>query len=188
MRGQSQHGIDVVGVAADGSRHALQGKRYTEFTKADLTAAVDKFIAERGDIPFSISRLIVATGCLADRKEITNELYRLQQAHSDVGIELWHQRSISDRLRDRPDIVVEFFGDTVAQAFCLPVTPHVVPAPPPDRVDLADALLRGPAAITGAERHLAEAARVEATDPVAAVNELDRAGQLLEAGLDPNRS
>ncbi len=182
VRGQSQHGIDVVGVAADGSRHALQGKRYTEFTKADLTAAVDKFIAERGDIPFSISRLIVATGCLADRKEITNELYRLQQAHSDVGIELWHQRSISDRLRDRPDIVVEFFGDTVAQAFCLPVTPHVVPAPPPDRVDLADALLRGPAAITGAERHLAEAARVEATDPVAAVNELDRAGQLLEAG------
>lgn len=180
--GQSQHGIDVVGVAADGSRHALQGKRYTKFSKADLTAAVEKFIAERGDIPFSISRLIIATGCLADRTEITDELYRLKQAHSDVRIELWHKRSISDMLRNRQDIVVEFFGDPVAQAFCLSVPPHVVSAPPPNRVKLADALVRGPAAITGAERHLAEATRVEAADPATAVKELERAGQLLEDG------
>lgn len=182
VRGQSQHGIDVVGVAADGSRHAIQGKRYIEFTKADLTAAVNKFITERSDIPFTISRFIVATGCLADRTEITDELYRLQQTHSDVRIELWHQRPISDMLRDRQDIVVEFFGEAVAQSFCLPVPPHVVPAPPLDRVDLADALVRGPAEITGAEPHLAEAARVEAADPMTAVNELDHAGQLLEAG------
>jgi hypothetical protein len=182
VRGQSQHGIDVVGVAADGGRHAIQGKRYTEFTKADLTAAVDKFIAERNDIPFTVSRFVVATGCIADRREVTDELYRLQQAHSDVRIELWHQRSISDMLRDRQDIVVEFFGDAVAQSFCLPVPPHVVPAPPLDRVDLADALVRGPAEITGADRHLAEANRVEAEDPAAAVRELERAGQLLEAG------
>ena len=182
VRGQSQHGIDVVGVAADSSKHAIQGKRYAEFTKADLTAAVNKFISERGEIPFTISRFVVATGCLADRTEITNELYRLQQTHSDVRIELWHQRSISDMLRDRQDIVVEFFGDAVAQSFCLPVPPHVVPAAPPDRVDLADALVRGPAEITGAAPHLAEATRLETADPLAAVQELERAGQLLETG------
>ena len=45
VQGQSQHGIDMVGVVADNRRHAIQGKRYAELTKADLTAAVAKFVA-----------------------------------------------------------------------------------------------------------------------------------------------
>lgn len=182
VSGQAQYGIDVVGTAVDDSRHAVQGKRYKEFTKADLTAAVDTFIAKRGAIPFSISRFIVAAGCLADRTEITDELYRLQQAHPDVRIELWHQRTISDKLRNRHDIVVPFFGDDIAKKFCLPVPPHVVSAPPVDRVNLADALVHGPAKITGADTRLAEADRFENTDPRAAAVQVEQAARLLADG------
>jgi hypothetical protein len=181
-RGQSQYGIDVAGTATDGSRHAFQGKRYETFTAADLTKAVQTFIDKRGSIPFPIIRLVVVAGCLAERTAVTNELYRLQDLHVDVRIELWHQRDISDKLRNRPDIVVEFFGEAAAEAFCLPVTQHVVAPPPPDRVRVADALVHGPAEITSADVHLIEAARVEAADPAAAVAELERAGQLLEDG------
>jgi hypothetical protein len=182
VSGQAQYGIDVVGTAVDGSRHAIQGKRYQKFTKADLTTAVNTFMAKRGAIPFPISRFIVAAGCLADRTEITEELYRLQQAHPDVRIELWHQRTIADKLRNRHDIVVPFFGDDIAKKFCLPTPPHVVSASPLDRVDLADALVHGPAKITGADTHLAEADRLDNTDPRAASDQVEQAAQLLADG------
>ncbi|GGU39550.1 hypothetical protein [Lentzea flava] len=182
VRGQSQYGLDVVGTAPDGSRHGIQGKRYRTFTKLDLTKAVNKFISKRGNIPFPIARLVVAAGCLAERTEITHELYRLQDLHTDVQIELWHQRTISDKLRNRRDIVVELFSEAVADAFCLPAPLHVVAAPSPDRVTLADALLYGPAEITGAAQHLAGADNLSSTNPLSAVAELEQAAKLLAEG------
>ena len=55
-------------------------------TPADLTAAVAKFIECRPEIPFAVDRLFVAAACDSDRRQVTEELYRLAAAHPDVEI------------------------------------------------------------------------------------------------------
>lgn len=180
--GQAQYGLDVTGTAPDGTKHAVQSKRYQTFTVSDLTAAVEKFIAKRDQLPFKVSRLVVATGCPADRTEITDELDRLRLAHPDVTIELWDQRDLADLLRNRRDIVAPAFGDAVADRFCLPGMPHVVDAPPLDRINVADAALRGPAATTGADPLLQRAGDLEGSDPGAAAQALQDAAELLTEG------
>ncbi|KOV84629.1 hypothetical protein [Nocardia sp. NRRL S-836] len=181
-RGQAQYGIDIVGRNADDMGEAIQSKKYIEFTKKDLTDAVTKFLDERSKLPFEVERLIVAAGCHVDRTEIINELYRFNREHHGLEIELWDRRSIGDELRGRRDLVTEFFGDTTAELFCYPGPPHVVLAPPADRIGMADALMRGPAAAVGADRHLDEAARLEAEDPRGAAQELQHAEALLAGG------
>jgi len=81
-RGQSQYGIDVAGQAPDGTGEAIQGKRYATFALADLTSAVARFIECRKEIPFTVDRLFIAAACEADRRQITDELYRLATEHS----------------------------------------------------------------------------------------------------------
>ncbi|MGC7103141.1 hypothetical protein ACPZ19_51545 [Amycolatopsis lurida] len=181
-RGQAQYGIDIVGRNADDMGEAIQGKKYIEFTKKDLIDAVTKFLDERSKLRFEVERLIVAAGCHVDRTEIVNELYRFNRDHDDLEVELWDRRSIGDELRGRRDLVTEFFGDTTAELFCYPAPPHVVSTPPADRIGMADALMRGPAAAVGANQHLGEATRLEAEDPRGAAQELQHAEALLAGG------
>jgi hypothetical protein len=182
VRGQSQHGIDIAGQAADGSGEAIQTKRYQTFKAADLTAAVDTFINRRAEIPFPVDRLFVAAACDADHRQVTDELYRLIAAHPDVEIDFWDQRTQCDMLRRRRDIVAEFFGDDAVDAFCYPAPLDVVPAVPSDRVVLADALLRGPADVTGAQLRLAHADRLQANEPGRAADAVQDAIDLLRTG------
>ncbi|MEV6825557.1 hypothetical protein [Amycolatopsis sp. NPDC051102] len=181
-RGQAQYGIDIIGRNADDMGEAIQGKKYVRFTKRDLADAVTKFLTERSKLPFEVERLIVAAGCHVDRTEVADELYRFSQDHDDLEIELWDRRSIGDDLRGRRDIVTEFFGDATAELFCYHAPPPVVLAPAADRIGMADALMRGPASAVGADRHLGEAARMEAEDPRGAARELQLAEALLADG------
>lgn len=182
VRGQSQYGVDLVGRAPDGSGEAIQAKRYEKFTEADLRTAVEYFLSQRSGIPFPVGRLFVVAACDADRRQVTDELYRLAEAHGDVEIDFWDRRTQCDMLRRRRDIVVEFFGDAVAEAFCYPAPISVVPAIPPDRVVLADALLRGPAEVTGAQVRLAHADRLQADQPDRAADAVQDAIEVLRVG------
>ncbi|MDQ2706298.1 MAG: hypothetical protein M3Z25_01040 [Actinomycetota bacterium] len=181
-RGQSQYGIDLAGQAPDGTGEAIQGKRYVTFTATDLTAAVAKFVDNRSRIPFPVDRLFIAAACDADRREVTDELYRLAAAHPNVEIDFWDRRTLCDMLRRRRDIVVEFFGDAAVDAFCYPASLDVVPVSPPERVELADALLRGPAEITGARARLALAERLQVDEPERAADAVQDAIELLRDG------
>lgn len=181
-RGQSQYGIDLAGQAPDGVGEAIQGKSYTTFTAIDLTAAVAKFVDNRSKIPFPVDRLFIAAACDADRREVTDELYRLAAAHPDVEIDFWDRRTLCDMLRRRRDIVAEFFGAEAVDAFCYPAPLDVVPVVPPERVELADALLRGPAEITGARARLALADRLQIDEPDRAADAVQDAIELLRGG------
>ena len=181
-RGQSQYGIDLVGQASDGTGEAIQAKRYTTFKPADLTAAVKKFLKHRHEIPFNVERLFVAAACDVDRRQITDELYRLTTAHPDLEIEFWDRRSQCDMLRRRRDIVAEFFGDQAVDVFCYPAPSSVVPAVAPDRVRIADALMGGPAQVTGATAALARADRLQVDAPDGAATAVQEAIQLLRDG------
>ena len=180
--GQSQYGIDLAGQAPDGTGEAIQSKRYVTFTPADLTAAVAKFIESRSEIPFPVDRLFIAAACVADRRQVTDELYRLAVAHPEVEVEFWDRRTQCDILRRRRDIVAEFFGDQAVDAFCYPAPLDVVPISPPDRVELADALLRGPAEITGARTQIARADRLQLDEPEGAAEAVQDAIELLRGG------
>lgn len=181
-RGQSQYGIDLAGQASDGVGEAIQGKRYTTFTASDLTAAVAKFVDNRSKIPFPVDRLFIAAACDADRREVTDELYRLAAAHPAVEIDFWDRRTLCDMLRRRRDIVAEFFGAEAVDAFCYPAPFDVVPVVPPERVKLADALLRGPAQFTGARARLARADRLQFDEPHRAADAVQNAIELLHGG------
>jgi hypothetical protein len=161
--GQAQHGIDVVGRAADGSIVAMQAKRYQTFGSEDLRLAVRKYI--EGELPFKLARLVIVAACQANRTEITNEMVALTATCAPLLIEFWDKSQISDMLRYRSDVVTEFFGEATASAFCLPHSYYVEPPRLEDRVAIADAVLHGPAESSGAKLSIDRATALEERDP-----------------------
>ena len=106
--GQAQEGLDAVGLNAEGNAEGVQGKRYATFTVGDLDAAVTKFLD--GSLPFEIRRLAVGVSCDAHEKNVVQRMMRLNLDHKPIEFELWDRSRLSEMLRSRPEIVLEFFG------------------------------------------------------------------------------
>ncbi|MFQ3556609.1 hypothetical protein QZN11_07340 [Streptomyces gramineus] len=105
----------------------------------------------------------------------------------NLNIVLLRPDELGDILRNRPDIVTQFFGQQTAERFCLPVpAPPVIAAPGLDRADLADTARRSPAEALGVDDLLADAARfAQDNDHRAAVGKLAEAEDLLaRSGFD----
>lgn len=177
--GQSQEGIDLVGINPAGENEAVQSKKYQAFTVSDLDKAVAKYL--EGALPFTIRRLVVGVSCRANDKNVANRLIELNNQHTGVEFELWDRERLSEMLRTRPDIVREFFGAATAARFCGSYTISPQPVPPLDAVALADAVMRGPAETSGAKKELDAAAQCRGTDPGAAAGHVRKAQQLLRA-------
>jgi hypothetical protein len=165
--GQKQEGLDVIGLDGAGEAEGIQSKKYDKFTKADLDTAVKKF--DEGSLPFSVSRLVIGVACSGHEAKVVARLFEINKGRDDLEVEIWDKERLSEMLRDRPEIVREFFGGATAASFCVPhvVEPVVVPAP--DAVGLASAVLAGPASATGARERLEAADRAEPQDPEAAL-------------------
>ncbi len=178
--GQRQHGIDLIGLDESGQAHGYQAKRYERFTARNLTDAVEAYVDARR--PIVVVRLVIGVATLAERTEILDELTRLRAEHPDVRIELYDRRRLSDLLRDRPEIVRKFFGDSAAERFCLTTTPAAAPAesPPPNVMALADAVMRGPVTAAGVAQVLAEADQRRDGKPGEAAAGYARVEQALE--------
>jgi len=177
--GQAQEGIDLVGINPAGENEAVQGKKYQAFTVGDLDKAVGKYLD--GALPFAIRRLAVGVSCRANDKNVANRLIELNNQHTGMEFELWDRDRLSEMLRNRPDIVREFFGAATAARFCGSYTISPQPVPPLDAVAVADAVMRGPAEASGAQKELDAAARCRGTDPGEAVDRVRKAQQLLRA-------
>ncbi|WP_142233762.1 hypothetical protein [Streptomyces calvus] len=183
--GQKDDGLDVVGRAADGTWHGWQGKRYRTYGPADLQTAVEDHTV-RGSGEFPVEELVVCVPCDITR-QVTVKLRDLNGFYPNLNIVLLGPDELGDRLRNRPDIVTQFFGQQTAERFCLPVpAPLVIAAPGLDRADLADAARRSPAEALGVDDLLADAARfAQANDHRAAVGKLAEAEVLLaRSGFD----
>lgn len=115
--GQAQHGIDIFARKPSGRYNTWQCKRYSKYTKTDLSKNISTFLSghwkERSD------RFYIAIQCATDDTT-------LQDAIEDQAKELKKQKidlivlggyDLSSTLRDHPDIVLEFFGRACAQAF-----------------------------------------------------------------------
>ncbi|MFD9562595.1 hypothetical protein [Streptomyces sp. NPDC059994] len=183
--GQKDDGLDVVGRAADGTWHGWQGKRYKAYGPADLQAAVEDHTV-RGSGEFPVEELVVCVPCDITR-QVTVKLRNLNGAYPNLNIVLLGPDDLGDKLRNRLDIVTQFFGQQTAERFCLPVpAPPVIAAPGLDRADLADAARRSPAEALGVDELLAEATRfAQDNDHRAAVGKLAEAEDLLvRSGFD----
>ncbi|MFI8372036.1 hypothetical protein [Streptomyces sp. NPDC085466] len=142
VQGQGQHGIDLAGRDPDGTYVVVQCKDYKTFTVGHLRAAVDKFAT--GDRPFGARHLIIATSAGTERTQLADELDRLQKSHQDLELDLWGAEQINDHLRFQADVVARFWTRETAEVFYTGAPLTGVPAPLPDRQELADRILLGP--------------------------------------------
>ncbi len=120
VAGQAQYGIDIFMWRNDGGYSVVQCKRHKEFTGDDLEKAVDKFLdgrwKDRAD------RFVLATssdlaGIAEDVKDQVDRLKKL-----GVAFEPWDRSRLSDKLKQEPDLVLDFFGRATVDAFFDPTT------------------------------------------------------------------
>ncbi|MFK4123213.1 restriction endonuclease [Streptomyces longwoodensis] len=142
VQGQKQHGIDLAGRDADGSYTVVQCKEYASFTPQNLRDAVEEFTGGRR--PFGATRFVVATSSSTEATQFNDELHALRGEHPDLELDLWGAVQINEHLRYNADIVAQFWTRETATDFCTGSPPPGVPAPPPDRQDLAERILVGP--------------------------------------------
>ncbi|MEH0656033.1 NACHT domain-containing protein [Streptomyces scabiei] len=129
--GQGQEGIDLFvrntrGPAASASTDpgrrytTLQSKRVATLTPADIIKAVDKFLAgswaDRSEVFIYATTHALRPTTLAE--ELERQADRVEKA--GIRLERWGCESVSERLRQLPEIVDDFFGRSWVAGFCGP--------------------------------------------------------------------
>lgn len=163
--GQAQHGIDLYGTHPDGHTVAYQAKNVKTLTAASLRAAVAKFKAEPPP-HLDVRHLIVCTACPTNDKTVGEELAKLRRANRKLKIDLYDERTLSDGLRGRPELVRRLFTAAWVVAFCDDAGGEVPQRTQTDT--LADSLVRGPLAAFGLVDSLNLADALSDTDPAQA--------------------
>lgn len=180
--GQAQHGLDVLALSSHRAGTALQSKKtQNPFGDADLRRAVETF--KDRERPFEVDKFIVGVSQSFHSTDEVHAIVEMREVLAPVEFEVWDVEAISAMLRDRPDIVIEYFGEATARAFCLPfsVDPPVVPGV--DAAGIREALARTPEESTGAGRLLRQA-RNNDTHPEDKLRMIERAQQMLrDAGF-----
>lgn len=165
VRGQAQHGIDLYGTDPAGETVAYQAKNVQRFTAASLRAALKKFNDEPPPL-LGVRRLVVCTACRTDDKKVGEELAKQRKANPKLKIDLYDERTLSEGLRGRPDLVRRLFGAAWQVVFCEDAGWEI-----PDRssIDaLADSLVRGPLVAFGLVDGLKQAHALADSDPAQA--------------------
>jgi hypothetical protein len=182
-RGQSQLGLDIVALAPDGAGVALQSKNYKQFYASQLKAAVEKFRTTKR--PFEVDRLIIGVACAVKSTGAIDELSVQRKALHPIVLELWDAQELSTLLRNRPEIVIEYFGMPTAEAFCLPFKINVALVPSGDAAAVREAIARTPEVSTGAKQVFDKAAAT--TDPKQALSLIGEGQAILrDAGFGPH--
>ena len=165
--GQAQLGLDIVAMAADDSGVAIQSKRVEQFGPAKITAAVDAFRTTKR--PFNVSRFVLGVSLEIRRKQSLDRFKALQQELKPVEFELWDGRELSRKLKGAPEIVLEYFGNEIAEIFCDPfvIRPRVIPTR--EAAAIREAIARTPEVATGAGEKIVQAKARTEEDPAGAL-------------------
>lgn len=126
--GQAQDGIDVYGRRSDGSYVAWQVKRRSTFRGRDLATALRVFVL--GSKPFPVSRFVVAGSFDESERTLVYALEQARQANPDIEILLYGVRRITGELRQRPELVRQYLGETWVRHLCGHIPEATVEAPP----------------------------------------------------------
>ena len=117
LRGERQHGIDIIARKPCGEWHAFQTRRVKSFGLADLQGIVKPFV--NGPRPFDAARLVIVTACTRVSAKTQEEIYKYSRIYPQLTIDqVWDGGELSRRLRRLPLIVARYFGEATAQQFC----------------------------------------------------------------------
>lgn len=115
--GQAQDGVDIIVRRYNGLRVIQCKRRSGSLRVSDLVSAVDTFIAGKwrsraDEFVFAVSSSVEPTQ-LAEQIEIERE----KLARLDILLTVWDEGALSTKLKVQPEIVVDFFGHSVATDF-----------------------------------------------------------------------
>lgn len=117
--GQEQEGIDIYVRRRDTGRYSVwQCKRYREIQPADVRKAVHEFM--EGDWLGKSDQFVLCTSALTEEKSLADEIEKQAARLRQHGVELLPQGAtqLSERLKDHPDLVDDFFGRPWVREFC----------------------------------------------------------------------
>ena len=185
-RGQNQYGLDIVAFDVDKTGVALQCKRYNKFTASDLRKAVEKLQESRQKFS-EVNRFIIAVSSEGNDTAVIDALRDCRNSLEGIDLELWGKEELSDKLINRPEIVIDFFGMPTAEKFCRPFKYQKSEVPAPHAVAVSESLARGPEKITGADKLIREAEEIYVDRPERALELVEEAQETLrQSGFRPH--
>lgn len=118
--GHKQLGIDILVRKKDGAFEVWQSKRHKTFGGADITAAIKLFL--KHEWARKAKRFVLAVACEVDSPTAVKAIETQRQKLSQRGItfEVLDPTAFTDRLRDEPVIVDDFFDRPWVNAICPP--------------------------------------------------------------------
>ncbi|MDT7517012.1 hypothetical protein [Rhodoferax mekongensis] len=133
-QGSTQGGVDVLAFDPVSRKwDCYEGKRWTHISQGNITSWVEKFLI--GSHAKDARRFVICTSFDVFKvTALANEWKQCAKRLADHHIEgqLWDGAEIQTKLRHRPDIVEELFGEGISESFCLRTLQ--VPAEPPKNV------------------------------------------------------
>lgn len=110
IKGQAQEGIDIYARQANGKYSSYQCKRYQEFELNDINKAVEYF-KNKGFFNKS-DKLFLCTSCEWNKTQVQDRFEELKTELEKEKISLvkWDKIQLSRLLKDKPQIVFDFFG------------------------------------------------------------------------------
>lgn len=123
-QGQKQDGIDLFAELPDETFAVVQCRHLARLHPKGLESAVNDFL--QGKWTADTSRFIFATTARAESTGVvkTTKTLRNRLKLRGISLEVWGRRELSNRLKTRPDLVGEFFGQAWVDAFCLTASPE----------------------------------------------------------------
>jgi tetratricopeptide (TPR) repeat protein len=117
--GQAQDGIDIYARKESGRYRTYQCKRYASLTPSDISRAVTRFLkgewAQKSDcFVFCVSQPVDKTNLA---KEVEKQATRLQEQTPSVEFVVWDTEQLSAKLKEEPELVREFFGESILDRF-----------------------------------------------------------------------
>lgn len=110
IKGQAQEGIDIFARQSNGRYSSFQCKRYQKFKLSDINDAVKYFKSK--DF-YSISdSLYLCTSCEWNKNQVQDkfEELRIELQKDNITLVKWDKIQLSRLLKDKPQIVFDFFG------------------------------------------------------------------------------
>lgn len=111
-KGQEQSGIDIYRRLHDGLYATYQCRKVTTMTDGKIKKAVDDFLD--GEWAGTTTSFVLCTSHSTVRteraREVERQVKRLNARTPPIGFDVWDAEVLSVKLKDLPDLVLEFFG------------------------------------------------------------------------------
>lgn len=110
IKGQAQEGIDIFARKSNGKYSSYQCKRYQEFDLGDINKAVEYFKSK--NFYSKSENLHLCTSCEWNKTQVQDKFEELKTELQKENITLvkWDKIQLSRLLKDKPQIVFDFFG------------------------------------------------------------------------------